>query len=219
MRIKDMPADCRPRERLAASGARALSDAELLAIILQKGTPSENVVEVSNRLIAKYGIQKLPDLSLAELQEIKGIGPAKAMQMAAFFELSKRCIRKGSGTTISSPEDVFEYAHSRFPSQDKEHFMVIHLNSKNRILRSEIVATGIINASLAHPREIFKSAIKENAYAIIIVHNHPSGDPTPSEEDKTITEQLAKAGELMGIPVLDHVVIGKENYCSILNVK
>lgn len=218
MRIKDMPPESRPRERLQKYGALALSDTELLAIMLGKGTRKENAIDVANQLLSSHPIKKLPDLSITELKQIAGIGTAKAIQINAAFELAKRCSQKSSETAIDSPKNVFEYARYRFPSQDKEHFMVIHLNSKNKVLKSEIVTTGIINASLAHPREIFKSAIKENAYAIIIAHNHPSGDPTPSGEDKAITKQLTRAGELIGIPVLDHIVIGKEKYCSILNV-
>ncbi len=219
MRIKDMPAESRPRERLQKFGAVSLSDAELLAIIIGKGTRKENAIDVANRLLSIHPMSQLPSLSVTELEGIGGIGTTKALQINSAFEIAKRCTQKSGKTTISSPEDAFEYAHSRFPSQDKEHFMVIHLNSKNKVLRSEIVSIGIINSSLAHPREIFKSAIKENAYAIILAHNHPSGDPTPSEEDKAITEQLIHAGKLIGIPLLDHIVIGKENYFSILNVE
>lgn len=213
MKIKDISEENRPRERLIKYGAGTLSDAELLAIILQKGTKGENVIDMSNRLISKHTLNKISDLSIKELQEIKGIGPAKAAQIKAIFELNKRnnmIIRER--TPIKSAKDVFEYASQRLPDRNKEQFMILHLDSKNKIIKDEIISIGILNASIVHPREVFKSAIKENANAIILTHNHPSGDPTPSEEDEKITEIIQKAGEIIGISVLDHVIIGNTHY-------
>ena len=173
----------------------------------------ENVIDMSNRLISKYGIGKLSDLSLKELQEIKGIGPAKATQIKALFEFNKRHnLARKSGTPIKSAKDVFEYAVQRLPNSDKEQFMILYMDSKNRIIKDEIISIGILNASIVHPREIFKSAIKESANAIILTHNHPSGDPTPSEEDEMITEMIFQTGEIIGINVLDHVIIGDTHY-------
>ena len=213
MKIKDISKENRPRERLEKFGAPALSDAELLAIILQQGTMGENVIDMSNRLISKYGIGKLSDLSLKELQEIKGIGPAKATQIKALFEFNKRHnLARKNGTPIKSAKDVFEYAVQRLPNSDKEQFMILHLDSKNRIIKDEIISIGTLNASIVHPREIFKSAIKESANAIILTHNHPSGDPTPSEEDEKITDIIFQTGEIVGINVLDHVIIGDTHY-------
>jgi len=213
MRIKDISRENRPRERLEKFGASALSDAELLAIILQQGTQDENVVDMSNRLISKHGIDKLSDLSLKELQEIKGIGPAKASQIKALFEFNKRHnLAKKNGTPIKSAKDVFEYASHILSDKSKEHFMILHLDSKNRVIKDEIISVGILNASIVHPREVFKSAIKESANAIILVHNHPSGDPTPSCEDIKITDMIFKAGEIIGINVLDHVIVGDTHY-------
>ncbi len=215
MRICDIPLENRPRERLQKQGAEVLNDAELLAVILQKGTRTENVIDMSNRLIAKYGMDKLSDLSLTELQEIKGIGPAKAMQINAVFELNKRRnISKRTGKPIKSAQDVFEYASPILIGKDKEHFMILLLDSRNNIIKDEIVSIGTLNASIIHPREIFKLAIKESANAIILVHNHPSGDPTPSTEDERITEKLIEIGELMNIEILDHVIVGKEKWWS-----
>lgn len=215
MRIKDMPEENRPRERFQKKGADALSDAELLAIILQKGSINENVVDMSNRLLAKYAISKLSELSLKELQEIKGIGPAKAMQIKAIFELTKRHnLSKRNGESIKSAQDVFEYSLSRLPAENKEFFMVLHLDSKNKVIKDEVVSVGTLNESVIHPREIFKSAIKESANSVILVHNHPSGDPTPSKDDLEITEKLFAAGDLLNIKVLDHVIVGRETYWS-----
>jgi DNA repair protein RadC len=215
MRIKDIPLENQPRERFSKNGANSLSDAELLAVILQKGNKRENVVDMSNRLLSKNGINKLSELSLKELQEIDGIGPAKAMQIKAVFEFNKRhSLSKQNGKQIKSAKDVYEYATQRLNSNDKEHFMILHLDSKNRIIKDEIVSIGTLNASIIHPREVFKSAIKESANSIILVHNHPSGDPEPSIEDEKITQKLFEAGDLLSIKVLDHVIIGKENYYS-----
>ncbi|MEA2036538.1 MAG: DNA repair protein RadC [Nanoarchaeota archaeon] len=214
MRIKDISKANRPRERLEKNGVHVLSDPELLAIIFKTGNKQENAIEMSDRLITKYGLNKLNELSLKELQEIKGIGPAKAMQIKVLFEFNKRHnLSQKYGKSIKSAKDVFEYSFQRLLN-DKEYFMVLHLDSKNRVIKDETVSTGTLNNSLVHPREIFKSAIKENANSVILVHNHPSGDPTPSSEDKEITERLFDAGELLDIKVLDHVIIGKGEYFS-----
>lgn len=215
MRIKDISLDNRPRERLEKQGPSSLSDAELLAVILKTGNKEENVIDMSNRLISKYGIDKLSSCSLKELQEIKGIGKAKASQILALFEFNKRHhLAKQNGRPIRSAKDVFEYASSKLNGLAQEYFMILHLDSKNRIIKNETVSIGTLNSSLIHPREVFKSAIKESANSIILVHNHPSGDPTPSEEDEQITERLFDAGELLNIKVLDHVIIGTEKYYS-----
>ena len=215
MKLLEMPVNSRPRERLQNVGAHALSDAELLAIILQKGTSKENVLDVSNRLISKYTLEKLPSLSLKELQAINGIGPAKAMQITAVFELSKRCnLSKDAGKPITSAKNVYDYASPKLQNSDREQFLVLLLDSKNRVIKSETVSIGILNASIVHPREVFKSAIKESANAIIMVHNHPSGDPAPSKEDKAITDNFQEAGNLLNIEVLDHVIIGRDTFYS-----
>jgi DNA repair protein RadC len=215
MRIKDISKENRPMERFQKAGASALSDAELLAIILKTGNREENVVDMSNRLISKYGISKLSDLSLKELQEIKGIGLVKSMQIKSLFEFNKRFkLSQNYEKPIKSAKDIFNYASHRLQFNDKEQFMVLHLNSKNKIIKDEIVSIGTLNSSLIHPREIFKSAIKESANSVVLVHNHPSGDPTPSEEDEKITKKLMEAGKLLGIEVLDHVIVGKDSFFS-----
>lgn len=215
MRIKDISKDNRPRERLQKNGVHVLSDAELLAVIFKTGNKQENAVVMSDRLITKYGIDKLNGLSLKELQAIRGIGPAKAMQIQALFEFNKRHnLSKVNNSPIKTAKDVFLYASEKLSDNKKEHFMILHLDTKNRIIKDEIISIGTLNASIVHPREVFKSAIKESANSIILVHNHPSGDSEPSLEDREITEKLMDAGELLNIKVLDHVIIGKDNYHS-----
>jgi len=215
MRIKDISLENRPRERMEKQGVKVLSDSELLAVILQKGTKEENVIDMSNRLISKYGISKLSSCSLKELQEIKGIGKAKASQIIALFEFNKRhSLSKQNGKAIKSAKDVFDYCHPKLDGADKEHFMILHLDSKNKVIKDEIISIGTLNSSIIHPREVFKSAIKESANSVILVHNHPSGDPKPSKADEEITELLFKSGDLLSIKVLDHVIIGNETYHS-----
>ena len=215
MRIKDISKENRPRERLEKNGVHVLSDAELLAVIFKTGNKQENAIVMSDRLITKYGIDKLNDLSLKELQEIRGIGPAKAMQIKVLFEFNKRHnLSKVNNLPIKTAKDVFLYASEKLADNKKEHFMVLHLDTKNKIIKDEIISIGTLNASIIHPREVFKSAIKESANSIILVHNHPSGDSEPSIEDKEITEKLMEAGEILNIKVLDHVIIGKDNYHS-----
>lgn len=215
MRIKDISKENRPRERLEKNGVHVLSDAELLAIIFKTGNKEENAIVMSDRLITKYGLGKLNELSLKELQEIKGIGPAKSMQIKVLFEFNKRySLAKRDGEPIKSARDVFEYASQRLITNQQEHFMILLLDSKNRIVKDEVISIGTLNASIIHPREVFKSAIRESANSIILVHNHPSGDPEPSAEDEQITEKLFEAGELLNIKVLDHVIVGKDKFWS-----
>jgi DNA repair protein RadC len=215
MRIKDISLENRPRERLEKQGAASLSDAELLAVILKTGNKEENVIDMSNRLISKHGIDKLSSCSLTELQEINGIGKAKASQILALFEFNKRHnLAKQNGKPIKSAKDVFDYVSPKVSSLDRECFMVLHLDTKNRVIKEEVVSVGTLNSSIVHPRELFKSAIKESANSVILAHNHPSGDPTPSQEDEEMTDRIMDAGKLLGIDVLDHVIIGKDEFYS-----
>jgi len=215
MRIKDLPDSSKPRERFLKHGKEALSDAELMAIILRTGTINENVVDVSNRLISEYGLDKLFECSLKELQEIKGIGPSKAMQILAMSELGKRYNdSKTPIKKIACAEDVFKYFHERLKDKKEEHFYVLMLNTQNNIIGEQLISKGILDASIIHPREVFKPAIKNSASKIILVHNHPSGDSNPSPEDLDITNKILKAGEELGIKVLDHVIIGNGKFWS-----
>jgi DNA repair protein RadC len=215
VKIKDFPKEGRPRERFLNLGPGALSDAELLAIILRTGTKNENVIDVSNRLINEYGLDKLFSCSLEELTKIKGIGPAKAMQIMTIKELAKRnALAINNIKKITSAKDVFNLMKDKLKDQSQENFIALHLNSKLMVLKEEAISKGILDASIVHPREVFRNAIKSSSHSIIIIHNHPSGDPTPSQEDLDVTRTLIEAGDLLGIKVLDHVIIGSDKYWS-----
>jgi DNA repair protein RadC len=212
MKILDLDESERPRERFKRLGANALSNAELLAIILRTGSKKENVVSLSQRILSIYPLEKIADLSLKELCSINGIGEAKALQIKAIFSLVNR--KKSSKIKkISSPKDVFEY-FAEVRELKQEHFYVLHLNSKNEIISSKLIAIGTLNSVIIHPREVFKEAIRESAQSIILVHNHPSGDVTPSLQDKEITSKLEKTSETIGIDLLDHIIVGKEKWFS-----
>jgi DNA repair protein RadC len=212
MKILSLNEEERPRERFKRLGAEALSTAELLAIILRTGYRGENVVSLSQRILSLYPLEKLSELSLKELCSIKGVGEAKALQILAIFSLANRKtfskLKK-----ISSAKNVFEY-FAEVRELKQEHFYCLHLNSKNEIISSKLIAIGTLNSVIIHPREVFKEAIKESAQSIILVHNHPSGDVTPSLQDKEITSKLEKASSLVGIELLDHVIVSKEKWFS-----
>ena len=214
MKIKEITPDQRPRERLKAG--KELNDAELLAIVLQNGTKGENVIDLSNRLISTFGLEKLRTLSLNELMKVKGIGLAKASMLIAAFELSKR---SNSGKifekTIKNPSDIAEYYLNKLRDHKKEHLFAVFLDSKNKIIKDEIISIGTLNSSLVHPREVFKEAIRNSANSVILIHNHPSGNCEPSDEDIFVTDKLKDAGRLIGIEVLDHIVIGKDSWKSV----
>ncbi len=214
MKIKDIPKEGRPRERFLKHGVEVLSDAELFAILLRTGSKGENVIDMSNRLITEFGLDKLFECSLTELEKIKGIGPSKAMQILTIAELQKRINQsKNPVKRISCAQDVFNLMHDRLKDKKEEHFYVLMLSTKNSLIGEPVlISKGILDASIVHPREVFKPAIKNSASKIILVHNHPSGDPSPSAEDLDITEKLMKAGEEMDIKVLDHLIVGRDNF-------
>lgn len=221
MIIKEMPKDSRPRERFLKLGPEALSDAELFAILLRTGTrgkkgqKGENVIDMSNRLINEYGLDKLLECSLVELQKINGIGPAKAMQILTIVELQRRINQsKHPIKKITCAKDVFDIFHDRLKDEKQENFIVLMLNSKNNIIAEELITKGILDASIIHPREVFKSAIKNNAHSVVLIHNHPSGDQSPSDEDIKIAKILMNSGKILGIIVIDFIIIGKESYWS-----
>ncbi len=215
MKIKDLPDSSRPRERFLKHGPEALSDAELFAIILRTGNLQENVVDMSNRLIAEYGLDKLFECSLKELQKIKGIGPSKAMQILAMTELGKRYTQsKNPIKKIKNAEDVFNYFYEKLKDEKQEHFYILILNNANNIVKEEFISKGVLDAAILHPREVFKPAIKNSASKIILIHNHPSGNPQPSREDLEITNKLMEAGKLLDIKVLDHIIIGNGEWWS-----
>lgn len=210
-----MPGQNRPRERFKKLGPEALSDAELFAILLRTGTRGENVVDMSNRLINEYGLDKLLECSLKELEKIKGIGPSKAMQILAIAELQKRINQaKIPLKKISCAKDVFDYFHERLKDEKQENFYVLLLNNQNFIIKEELISKGVLDAAILHSREVFKPAIKNSAAKIILVHNHPSGNPEPSSEDLDITKRIIENGDMLNIKVLDHVIIGEEEWWS-----
>jgi len=217
MKIKDLSSDERPRERLIEHGPKTLSNAELLAIILRQGSKKENVVELSTRLLRKYNLKSLSRLKITTLKKILGIGEAKACQIVACFELSRRLARfnKEKRIQINSAKDIAKLFIPEMSTLKQEHFVGIYLDSRKRIIKEETIFIGSLNTSVIHPREIFQVALSEGAAAIIVLHNHPSGDPEPSDEDIEITKQLHAAGKILGIELLDHVIIGDKKYYSL----
>jgi len=219
--IKDMPESMRPREKLMLKGETILSEAELLAIVLGGGTKKINAVDLATLLLSEYkNLRQLKEASLEELMEVKGIGPAKAVSIKAALELGRRAaVDTPTRMYIKSPEDAINAATGANMEEmryfDREHFRVMYLDRKGGLLVMEDVSVGGLHSSIVHPREVFKTAVKKSAASMILIHNHPSGDPTPSREDVDITNRLIEAGKLMGIEVLDHVIIGDNTYCSL----
>jgi DNA repair protein RadC len=211
--IKEWPEDERPRERLMKFGADALSEAQLLAIVLATGDASsgQSALDLAMHLIQTFdGLRALDAASIAELCQLKGVGPAKATTIKAAFELGKRLSGEPAHRhlKVTSPQDLVNYFQPRLQHLRKEVFKVVLLDTKHQMLKDVTVSEGSLSASLVHPREAFLPAIKESAAAVIFIHNHPSGDPTPSPEDKELTRRLAEVGQLVGIHVLDHIIIG-----------
>ena len=215
--IKELPPEERPRERLEKCGPGALSDSELLAIILRIGSKNISVTELARKLLRDYsGLKGIAAASLEELCELGGIGKAKAVQVQAAFEIGKRFskARDKKDDRIRCSEDVKNLLWHDMRTHDKEHFVILILDTKNRVLKDKTITIGTLDSSIIHPRGVFKSAIKSNAASVIIVHNHPSGDPTPSSDDVATTKRLREAGEIVGISVLDHVIIGEKEHYS-----
>ncbi|OQY26445.1 MAG: hypothetical protein B6244_13520 [Candidatus Cloacimonetes bacterium 4572_55] len=218
VRIKDLPTHDRPRERLVEHGAAYLSTGELLAIILRTGSAKKSSVDLGKELLTHFGtLRGLGKASIDELCELKGIGVAKAVQIRAAFELSCRlsAYTEFDRPKVSCPADVYNFLKDDMTLLGHEELRVVILDTKNHILGIPIITVGILNSNLSHPRKTFRQAIQKNAAAIILVHNHPSGDPTPSQEDIALTKRYASAGEIIGIQVLDHVVIGAGRFISL----
>ena len=216
--LRDIPHDERPRERMITYGASALSHAELLAILLRTGTRRESAIHIAQRILMQVGsIRQLVDLSIEELTQIKGIGPAKAVQLKAAVELGLRLSRSRhmEPVVIRSPRDAAELLTEQLRYLQKEHFVCLFLNTKNHVIAQETLSMGSLNASIVHPREVFRAAIKCSSASLICAHNHPSGDPAPSPEDISLTSRLVEAGHIVGIEVLDHLIIGDGNFVSL----
>jgi|SRR3989344_3346452 len=218
MKIKDLPRFNRPGFKLTRNGVTSLDDAELLSIIFGIGSKDESALELSNRLLKKYNLNKLENLSVKELAEECKWNYNKALQILSLIEICKRYNKLVKGgynnKPITSAKDVYNMFIDEFRDYKKEVLSVVLLDTKNKVISVKEVSVGTLNSSLIHPREIFKEAIRESAYSIILVHNHPSGDCKPSDEDKNITERLSKLGDELGIKVLDHVILGKDKHWS-----
>ena len=213
----DLPKSERPRERLQRFGSEALSSQELLVLILGRGIKGESVMVTAQRLLSTFGnIKAISEASLEELIKVKGIGLAKASQIKAAFELSKRQDLEIDlkDFDIKDPQSIVKSIRAGMKDKAKEHFKLILLNSRNKIIGISTISIGTLNANLVHPREVFKEAIMHNASSVVLAHNHPSGDPEPSEADLEITKRLIDAGKIMGIDVLDHIIITKTGFMS-----
>ncbi|WP_430540052.1 RadC family protein [Neobacillus drentensis] len=216
--IHDFPQDERPRERFKTHGPQSLSNHELIAILLRTGTKDESVLQLSNRLLTHFeGLRMLKGATLEEMTEIKGIGAAKAIQILAAVEIGRRIanLNYTDRYVIRSPEDGAKYVMNDMRFLTQEHFVCLFLNTKNQVIHKQTVFIGSLNASIVHPREVFREALKRSAASIIALHNHPSGDPTPSKEDIDVTKRLVECGKIIGIDLLDHLIIGENKFVSL----
>jgi DNA repair protein RadC len=212
VKIKDLPESERPRERLVVSGADALKTSELIAILLRTGLRGRSAIEIGEELLQKFGtLTALERASLEELQQIKGIGRDKAIALKSAFNLARRMALElqGSEPLLDTPASVADYLREDNRSYEKERLQIVLLNVRRKLIRVERVADGLVDSLLVHPREVFKPAIAANASAVVLVHNHPSGDPTPSEADIRVTRDIIRVGQLLKIEVLDHVILGR----------
>ncbi len=216
--VHALPKEERPRERLKRLGPEALSQQELLAIIIGRGAPNKSVLTIAQDLLVKFkNIQAISQATVEELSQVDGIGEAKALQIKACFELARRQdLNKDVllENYLENSKSVIELIQNQLKDKTKEHFKLIMLNTRNKVINIADISTGTLNASLVHPREVFIEAIKHHSCAVILVHNHPSGEAEPSNDDLKITKRLKEAGNIIGIEVLDHIIIGKDNYFS-----
>ena len=215
--VRDLPRQERPRERLLKFGPEALSAQELLALVIGRGIPNKSVMNIAQELLARFGnVKAIGQATIEELSQIKGIGLAKAAQIKACFELGRRedLEPELKNFDIKDPEAVVRAIRASIKDKAKEHFKLILLNPRNKIIGISTISVGTLNASLVHPREVFKDAIMHSAASVVLAHNHPSGDPEPSEDDLKITKKLVESGKILGIEVIDHIIIGKNDYYS-----
>nr|WP_042354916.1 DNA repair protein RadC [Bacillus rubiinfantis] len=216
--IRDFPQDERPRERFIHHGPESLSNHELIAILLRNGTKQESVLQLANRLLTHFeGLRQLKSATLEEITQIKGIGPAKAIQILAAVEIGRRItnLNYHNRYIIRSPEDGANYVMNDMRFLTQEHFVCLYLNTKNQVIHKQTVFIGSLNTSIVHPREVYREALKRSAASIIALHNHPSGDPAPSREDIEVTRRLVECGKIIGIDLLDHLIIGDNRFVSL----
>lgn len=219
--IHDLPESERPRERLKKFGPESLSAQELLALILGRGVKGEPVSMTAQKLLSYFGsLEGIMNASLEDLQSVKGVGLAKASQLKACFEIARRIYTRSEideeteKKKITSAQEVYELVKSKIINYAKEHFVVLSFDIRNKLLGMDTISIGTLNANLVHPRETFESAIRRHSAQIIVVHNHPSGDPEPSEDDLEITKRLVEAGKILGIEVIDHIIVTKTGFLS-----
>jgi DNA repair protein RadC len=217
-RIRELPADERPRERLLHYGADALSPTELLAILLRTGNEQRSATGLAEHLLSEFhGIRGVARATVTELASVHGIGPAKAAQIKAAIEFGRRLVAASpeERPKVRSPRDIYDLLGPTLRDEKREHFVAVLMDTKGGVLRQRTVSVGDLSSSLVHPREVFAEAIRYSAASIIVAHNHPSGDPTPSPEDAAVTRRLVEAGEILGIEVLDHIVLGDGRWVSL----
>jgi DNA repair protein RadC len=216
--VKELPLDDRPREKLLLRGSQNLSDAELVAILLRTGKKGKSVLEIARELISTEGnLAMLATKTVDSLQKVSGIGKDKAATIAAAFELSRRILSQSkwfSNQKVTSPQEIADIFIPILRDDTKERFIVVCLNSSNKIIKHETISIGNLNSSIVHPREIYKVAIDCSSASIILIHNHPSGNPEPSSEDIRITKKIVESGQILDIPVFDHLIIAGETYTS-----
>ena len=218
MTVLKLPASERPRERLIRLGAEALSEQELLACVLGRGIAGESVLISARRLLARFGtLRGMADASVEQLSGVRGIGPAKAVQLKAAVEMARRVAMSSNGhrPRVDTPEAAVAVLRPHLSDKQKEHFVALLLDARHHLIRVSPIAVGTLSATLVHPRELFKEAIAASAAAVIVAHNHPSGDPTPSDHDVQLTQRLVAAGTVLGIEVLDHVILGERSTVSL----
>lgn len=217
-RIREIPLDDRPRERLLKYGANALSVAELLAIVLRTGVHGCNAIELASHLLSQHGgLRGVSSMTVEEIAAVHGLGPAKAAQIKAAIEFGRRLVSASEEERprIGSPLDVYNLLGPSLREERREHFVALLMDTKNGVIRQRTISIGDLSSSLVHPREVFVEAIRGSAASIIVAHNHPSGDPTPSPEDMAVTRRLKEAGDLLGIDLLDHIVLGDNRWVSL----
>ncbi len=222
MRVKELPYELRPREKLKRFGVKTLSSSELLALLLETGRKGENVLRIAQLMLERFGgLKGVAEASLEDLSRVSGVKLAKAARLLAAFELGRRSFSTAfqEKLVISSPQDVVDLLSPEMSHLDREHFKAIILSVKNEVIRVINVAVGNLSSALVHPRELFKEAIRSSGAGVIVVHNHPSGQPAPSQEDIRITQRLAQCGEILGIELVDHVILGKGCFVSMREEK